>query len=125
METVLKINVKTDTPIFIKGKEQNILSIPFTAEAVGPAFFGKTVGCGVDTQKIKDGKAFLSARYILRGKDHTGAEATLFIENNGEALDACVPMIVTDSEALSYLETAELKSVVMPSDGGVTVTIYR
>lgn len=125
MELILTVNVKTDAPTFIKGEKQNILSIPFTAKAVGPAFFGETVGVGVDTQKIKDGKAFLSARYILRGKDFTGADATLFIENNGASLDSCKPMIVTDSEALSYLESAELTAKVLPCDGGVVVEIYN
>lgn len=124
MEKILTINVKTEAPTFIKGSTKNILSIPFTAEAVGPAFFGETVGVGVDTQKIKDGKAFLSARYILRGKDFNGTDSTLFIENNGESLESCRPMLVTDSEALAYLETSDLKAVVTPNNGGVTVSIY-
>ena len=100
--------------------------LPFTGSAEGDCFTGEIIGTGVDTQKIeKDQLVSLSARYMLEGKDYTGKECKIFIENNGSSLDNCIPTLVTDSEALAAWQQADLVSRVMPAEKGVTVQIWE
>lgn len=47
-----------------------------------------------------------------------------FVENNGEALDKCSPIIVTDSAVLQFLSEAELTAKVTSGEYGVEVNIY-
>ncbi|HCE74419.1 MAG TPA: hypothetical protein DEP67_08350, partial [Lachnospiraceae bacterium] len=69
------------------------------------------------------------ARYIMRGTDLSGRPCSIFIENNGMAAEdgriRTVPRILTDSDALSYLETAELRGSVSDGDqpGDVDIVI--
>lgn len=103
-----------------------IVMIPFTGWAESDFFTGEIIGTGVDTQRIeKDQMVSLSARYMLEGKDHTGKECKIFIENNGSSLDYCIPTLVTDSESLAYWQQADLVSTVTPADKGVTVQIFE
>ena len=61
---------------------------------------------------------------MLSGRDMTGDECKIFVENESRADGKIHPVIVTDSEALAFLETAELYSEIEPADGGVTVKIF-
>lgn len=49
----------------------------------------------------------------------------LFIENNGTSLDNCRPKIYTDSEALAFLENAELTAKVECTEKGVIIRVFR
>ncbi|MCR5621647.1 MAG: esterase family protein [Treponema sp.] len=101
-----------------------IVMIPFSARTDGAYFTGATAANGVDTQRTDArGKFTLSARYMLKGHDFTGKSCGIFIENNGSSLDDCVPTVRTDSEALSFMERADLRATVQPGDGRVTVRI--
>ena len=123
---VLTIDVKCKEAYGVKGQHLDVVMIPFTGTADGPYFRGEIIGTGVDTQKIPHGKnAFLSARYMLEGQDFKGQKCRIFIENQGEDLNCCTPIIVTDSQALSELEDALLKAVVKPVKDGVIVNIYK
>ena len=103
-----------------------VCMVPFTAQAHGPYFHGRTIGECVDTKKIpSDGTGILSARYMLKGVDCADKPCKVFIENNGSMDAGCVPAIVTDSEALQSWETAPLSATVTPADGGVTVRIFK
>ena len=123
---VLKINVKCGEAYSVCGTSQSIVMIPFSGKAESVFFTGEIVGTGVDTQKTpKDGNTFLSARYMLEGEDFKGQKCRIFIENQGCDMNNCTPVIVTDSAALSYLETTPLRAVVTPCEGGVTVEIFE
>ena len=125
-EPVLTIHVKCEEAYSVSGHCLDVVMIPFTGLAKGPYFNGTIMGTGVDTQKIPKGKrAFLSARYMLEGEDYTGQKCRIFIENQGDDMSCCKPVIVTDSEALAELEEASLKAVVEPAKDGVTVNIYK
>lgn len=120
-ETLMEIQVSLCGTDSIDSK---VVMIPFSAKTDGAYFTGATTTNGVDTQ-IADSKGgfSLSARYMLKGKDYTGKDCGIFIENNGRSLDDCVPFVRTDSEALSFLERADLRAKVRPVDGGVTVHV--
>lgn len=125
-EPILTIQVECKEPSCVVGYKTDIVMIPFTAVASGRFFTGKTVGTGVDTQKItKGGEAFLSARYMLEGEDSAGNKCHVFIENQGNARDGYKPMLVTDSPVLKDWEYAEYLSEIEPAAGGVIIKIFR
>ena len=84
---------------------------------------------GVDTQMEWLGQnRTLSARYILEGVDKAGQSCRIFVENNGIVEKggelSTTPRILTDSEALSYLEQEELFGTITPTQKGVTIHIF-
>lgn len=121
---ILTIRVKTEEAFGVEGRLARVTMIPFTCVSDGPYFFGRSLGTGTDTQINKDGIFSLSARYMLAGRDYTGAECRLFIENKGSFEDGFIPFIVTDSKALSEWEYAKLYSEIEPAESGVTVRIF-
>ncbi|BCN28893.1 DUF3237 family protein [Anaeromicropila herbilytica] len=127
MELVMTIHVRLSKNIYkVNGDKMNICMLPFTGTAEGMYFNGMVIGEGVDTQKIyPDGKIELSARYMLEGEDFKGNRCSVFVENNGESLEKCIPLIVTDSADLQFLSEAELISNVIPTEIGVDVRIYK
>ena len=125
-EPLLLIRVQCLEPMVVKGLTRDIVMIPFTGEAEGPLFRGTVTGPAVDTQKIpKGGEAFLSARYLLCGKDREGNDCQVFIENQGSAETGFTPMIVTDSPLLAEWETTPLAAEVTGIPGGVLVRITK
>lgn len=104
--------------------KSSVTMISFSAKAKSKYFVGETVGTGVDTQKVIKSNYSLSARYLLEGVDCDEKPCRVFIENNGDSMDNCVPIIITDSEALRDWNTATLRSTVTPGIGCVTVKIY-
>ena len=125
-ELILTVDVKCLETVCVTGHTKDIVMIPFTGDATGKYFSGSVAGTGTDTQKIsKSGECVLSARYMLVGKDMTGAQCKRFIENESRADGKVRPVIVTDSEALAFLETSVLYSEIEPAEGGVTVRIYK
>lgn len=125
-EPVLVISVKCEEPFGVSGDNGGVVMIPFNGTSESSYFKGRILGIGVDTQRItREGKVFLSARYMLEGTDFSGQKCRIFIENQGSDMSACKPTVITDSKALSELETAVLRSVVEPAEGGVTVKIYK
>jgi len=99
--------------------------IPFAGSVDCANFKGEVLPTGVDTQVGKPSGRTLSARYMLVGKDLTGADCHIFIENNGDMREPFThPFIVTDSEALSFLNTATLLGQLDFSAGGLTIRIY-
>ena len=122
----LEIRVLCGEPFRVSGKQTEIVMIPFTGTVAGDLFTGKTVGPGVDTQKIgKDGSFLLSARYMLEGTDAAGNACRIFIENQGNEDTGFIPRIVTDSPLLQAWETANLYSTLEGIPGGVIVRIFK
>lgn len=125
MKLLLTVHVMLLSPCTVYSGAKGVVMIPFTGSAEGDYFTGEIIGTGVDTQMIeKDRLVSLSARYMLAGRDHTGEECRVFIENNGSSLDHCIPTIVTDSKALAAWQQASLVSKVSPTENGVVVEIF-
>ena len=126
MKELLTIKVACQEPYFVQGQKYRICMIPFTGEAFGPYFHGKTIGTGVDTQRFQEGQPEqLSARYMLEGEDFTGAACRVFVENSLHDDEGWHPMIVTDSKALAEWEEMDLIATVDGIEGGVMVRIYE
>lgn len=124
-ELIVTIKVTTYDAQALEGNHSKVVMIPFSGEAKGDYFTGRTLANGVDTQ-ITTAEGFsLSARYMLEGVDRSGKRCRLFIENRGTSLDNCIPRIYTDSEELAFLENARLKADVSCIENGVIVKIYR
>lgn len=126
LEYLMSVDVYTQQGYGVSSSAGTVNMIPFTGSSQGYYFTGEIQGTGCDTQKwgISGSPAF-SARYLLKGKDYTGRECSIFIENNGDALDMCTPTIITDSEALSHWQTESLRTIVTPTGSGVRVDCYR
>lgn len=123
-ELIVTINVTTYDSQMLDGRNSRVVMIPFSCEAEGNYFNGKSVADGVDTQITSADGFSLSARYMLEGTDRCGKSCRLFIENNGTSLDNCVPKIYTDSDELAFLEKAKLTADVECVENGVVVRIY-
>lgn len=110
---ILRIKVYLTGNITVDGHREKAVMLPFTGECDSPLFKGRILPGGVDTQRIyPDGSGTLSARYTLEGVDDQGKPCRLFIENaavmDGDVEMVTYPTIRTDSEALRWLETADL-----------------
>ena len=93
MRLLLTIHVTLTGSFDVNNGTEAVVMLPFTGTAEGEFFTGKTVGSGVDTQKLENGSLKrLSARYMLEGKDFTGAECRIFIENNGPRQQGAGPL---------------------------------
>lgn len=123
-ELIMTISVRIYEAQALEGKNSRVVMIPFSAEATGEYFKGKTVADGVDTQIATKECFSLSARYMLEGVDRSGRKCRLFIENNGTGLEDCRPKVYTDCEELSFLENTELKATVECVENGVVVSIF-
>ncbi len=121
LEFLMSVDVRTQNAFGVGG----VNMIPFTGSTDGAYFTGEIVGTGYDTQKYGMGSPTFSARYLIKGKDYTGQSCSIFIENEGDALDKCTPMIVTDSRALSEWQNYNLRTIVTPVGTGVIVDMYR
>jgi len=125
---ILRIKVFLTGKEEVSGSSQHVVMLPFTGECSSPLFQGRILPGGVDTQRVeKDGRCFLSARYILEGTDKEGEPCRLFIENT-----ACTnpgqemitrPSIRTDSKALRWLETAQLSGRIDSFEDHIEIVI--
>ncbi len=126
LEYMMTVNVKTEASAGVNSSAGGINMIPFTGSADSYYFKGEMPIKGCDTQKYApDGSVMFSARYILKGTDCDGKPCSIFIENNGPALDLCTPTVITDSAALADWQTASLRAIVVPVSGGVDVNVYK
>ncbi|MDT0122898.1 DUF3237 family protein [Paenibacillus sp. RRE4] len=135
MEELFTVHVKIENSIELKSAEgDSVVMITFTGHVTGTCFEGFVREGGVDTQII--GKAgerhSLSARYMLQGQDYTGQACEIYIENNGyigevkgDMLFRTSPRIITNSQALSYLNVDALIGEGYPADGGVNIKIFK
>jgi len=118
----------------MKGKTGAVLMIPFKGSVKSDIFNGIVEPCGVDTQVLNAANVrHMSARYMLTGKDNTGREAHIYVENNGWFDDAhhempfhTVPTFFTDSEALSdYLHTNKFIGEGVNEEDGLHIYFYE
>lgn len=127
LEYMMTVDIKTQAAAGVFSDAGGINMIPFTGSTDGYYFKGDIVGIGCDTQKYlpNDGGVLFSARYMIKGTDYTGQSCSIFIENNGMALEKCTPTVITDSRALADWQNYELRAIVVPVGGGVEVNVYR
>ncbi len=125
---VLKIIVRCQEAQSVASAHETRVMLPFAGSCEGPLFTGAILPGGVDTQCVcPDGRTHLSARYMLEGRDHTGAACRIFIENLatlGANLPAIThPTLRTDSEALRFLETTPLLGRIEFAPDHLVITI--
>lgn len=108
--------------------------IPFTGKVESEIFTGEILPGAADVQvENVAGIRNMCAKYMFRGKDSTGSDCYLFVENNGyfsisdrqeTYLNAC-PQFITDSGVLGeYLCQKRFRSEVQVRDWGVEIRIY-
>ena len=126
----LVIDVLIDACYTVESGDNGANMITFHGSLDHPAFKGDIMPGGVDTQRKRGDEFTLSARYIIKGKDASGKDASIFIENNGTAGPdgelTTVPTVLTDCEALKYLETAELYGKIKPvGENHIQILIFK
>ncbi|MBP3609025.1 MAG: DUF3237 family protein [Lachnospiraceae bacterium] len=124
---ILRIYINIGECLEVVSGEETVRMLLFDGSCDGDFFKGTILPGGVDTQRIAaDGTGTLSARYMLKGTDYKNQPCSIFIENKaqtgGERTET-IPKLVTDSEALKWLETAELKGSLEHVDGQLTIVI--
>lgn len=128
---VLTIHINVLGVEEIKSLNETVVMITFDGYAENRNFVGKIDGPGVDVQHHykSDLLSTLSARYLLKGRDLKGNQCNIFIENNAimkknESLRT-TPKIITDSEALAWMENATLIGEIEDTGNGLIIHIYE
>lgn len=125
IKEVLTIKIDIAGAQTVTADTVSVTMIPFSGSVDCANFKGKVLPTGVDTQIGGPTSRTLSARYMIQGTDATGAECSIFIENNGNMREQFThPVVVTDSKALSYLNGAPLLGKLDFSTGGLVIRIY-
>lgn len=105
-------------------KERYEGNVFFTGYCDNERFRGCIVPEGVDNQvREGDGPVKLHADYTLVGLDAEGENCSIHIVNQMIG-DRYKPVVKTDSEALSFLQEADLTAVLTGFTGGLTVRIW-
>lgn len=135
LEEVYTVHVKIGQTTELHREDgDSVVMISFTGNVTGKYFQGEVLEGGIDTQIIgKFGdRHSLSARYMLQGRDFTGEECRIYIENNGDAhkkwedaLFRTYPKMITNSKALSFLNDDLFVAEGLPTEWGVDIKIYR
>ena len=109
---VLRILIKPTGSNQVNSGKGFFNMVLFDGECDCENFKGKVLPGGVDTQHYyAEGKGRISARYMLEGVDKEGKACKIFIQNDGEhdkGFLPTTPKVYTDSEALRWLEDADL-----------------
>lgn len=132
---VMEIFVKIDFAAVsqLEGTAGSAIMIPFGGTVSGELFSGIVLPGGVDTQVVDvNGVRHMSARYMLDGRDQTGAQCRIYVENNGhfpkdEPMPfKTVPTFITDSTALAkYLHGHIFRGEGHPWEDGVVIKIFE
>ena len=133
---ILEVHVQTNPAgtVTLTGEIGTVRMIPFGGTVEGPIFSGIVEPCGVDTQITNQNEVrHMSARYMLTGKDNTGADCHIYIENNGWFTDGArpvpfktVPTFITDSKALApYLHRNQFVGEGLRDENGLCIRFYE
>lgn len=120
----------SDTELYsVEGSTCHVDMQYFTGEVAGEYLNGEITGEGtVVIKDYKEGETRLCSRYMISGTDTEGKNCSMFIEDNGIVDESgkavTTPIIITDSDALSWLETADLQGrITDQGDGTKTIDI--
>ena len=132
---ILDLHIEANGPaVHMQGENTEVLMVPFKGSVQSEIFNGIVEPCGVDTQIVN--AAFvrhMSARYMLTGKDSTGQDAHIYVENNGWFDDRTktmpfhtVPTFYTDSAALApYLHRNQFVGEGVDEPDGLHIYFYE
>lgn len=126
---VMTVTVSDTELYFVEGSTCHVDMQYFTGEVAGEYLNGKITGEGtVVIKDYKEGEMRLCSRYMISGTDTEGKNCSMFIEDNGIVDESgkavTTPIIITDSDALSWLETADLQGrITDQGDGTKTIDI--
>lgn len=132
---IMDIKIKANGPaIHLQGENGEVLMVPFKGSIKSDLFNGIVEPCGVDTQVVNAAHVrHMSARYMLTGKDSTGQDAHIYVENNGWFDDLTktmpfhtVPTFYTDSKALApYLHCNRFVGEGVDEADGLHIYFYE
>ena len=133
---ILEILVQTDPEGTVEFESEigHVKMIPFKGTVQSEIFQGIVEPCGVDTQVTNQNDVrHMSARYMLTGKDSTGQDAHIYVENNGWFDDLTktmpfhtVPTFYTDSKALApYLHCNRFVGEGVDEADGLHIYFYE
>ena len=132
---VMDIKIEANGPaIHLQGENGEVLMVPFKGSIKSDLFNGIVEPCGVDTQVVNAAHVrHMSARYMLTGKDSTGQDAHIYVENNGWFDDLTktmpfhtVPTFYTDSKALApYLHCNRFVGEGVDEADGLHIYFYE
>lgn len=139
MERKPVFNIKIDfngPTLHLKSENGEVTMIPFKGSVESELFHGIVEPCGVDTQVVNAAHIrHMSARYMLTGKDKTGADAHIYIENNGWFDEReghmtmpfyTVPTFYTDSKALApYLHCNQFEGEGRSEEDGLHIYFFE
>ncbi|MCD7806561.1 MAG: alpha/beta fold hydrolase [Lachnospiraceae bacterium] len=128
-ETVVKESARTGRAAKETGDEttKEIVrkNLYFTGYCDTEYFRGIILPGGCDCQEHVNGQCVsLRAEYTLYGLDRDGKPCHVHVINRQEGEDFR-PVISTDSQALAWMNTADLTAVLEGGEGGVVVRIYH
>ena len=126
---LLRIHVNITGTTEVVSENITIRQLFFDGFCDGDFFHGTILPGAADTQRaMPDDRTELSARYFLEGTDYKQQPCRMYIENEAvmqPGMETITkPKIYTDSEALKFLETAELYGT-MESEAGMLVIVIR
>ena len=132
---IMDIKIEANGPaIHLQGENGEVLMVPFKGSVKSDLFNGIVEPCGVDTQVVNAAHVrHMSARYMLTGKDSTGQDAHIYVENNGWFDDLTktmpfhtVPTFYTDSKALApYLHCNRFVGEGVDEADGLHIYFYE
>ncbi|MBR5932175.1 MAG: DUF3237 family protein [Lachnospiraceae bacterium] len=134
---IMDLKIDFNGPVLkMQGEVAEVVMIPFKGSVKSDIFNGIIEPCGVDTQVVNAAHVrHMSARYMLTGKDNTGADAHIFVENNGWFDDTAapagtsfrtVPTFYTDSAALApYLHSTRFSGEGSMEEDGLHIRFYE
>ena len=132
---ILDLHIEANGPaVHMQGENAEVLMVPFKGSVKSEIFNGIVEPCGVDTQIVNAAYVrHMSARYMLTGKDSTGQEAHIYVENNGWFDDRTktmpfhtVPTFYTDSAALApYLHCNQFVGEGVNEPDGLHIYFYE
>ncbi len=118
----------------MKTESGEVSMIPFEGKVESEMFTGIVEPWGVDTQIVNQiNIRHLSARYVLTGKDQSGTECHIYVENNAwQKADEftpqfrTVPTFYTDSELLApYLHRNQFFGIGTVQEDGLWIRFYE
>ena len=126
-EPVLTLKIQLLESYYIVSEKKRVCQILFNGHAEGEYFQGDILPGAVDTQMIEpNGSGILNARYTLKGKDASGENCLLFIENTADLGESVTrPKIVTDSRQLAWMNDSRFSGLMNVDGDSLTIEIRK